>query len=199
MFNRRGGKKNSFIEGIALVMVVLMITTACGNFLLRSNDEEVVSGVELVRQRKAKISETVSIGEVATIRDLKVSVTDVRLTDGRNQRIQAPPPAVGQIYLLARVVMENAGQEKVFIASRMQISLVNSDGETQEWAFFPTLKGSIDGRIDPGRERMGELAWVVDDDADGLMMLFGGTAFVLGDVSGYRSGSPENQLTSLRQ
>ena len=95
--------------------------------------------------------------------------------------------------------MENIGGKEVLISSRMQISLLDSDGEIQDWAFFPTLRGSIDGRIDPGRERKGELAWVVDDDADGLMMVFGGTAFVLGDVSGNRSGSPETQLVSMRQ
>ena len=173
-------------------MVVLLVTTACGNFLLRSGDEEIISGVELIRQRRADINFKVSIGEVAKIRDLKVSVTDVRLTDGRNERIPAPPPSVGQIYLVANVVMEN-------VASRMQINLLDSDGEIQDWAFFPTLKGSIDGRIDPGRERMGELAWVVDDDANGLMMVYGGTAFVLGDVSGNRPGSPELQLTSMRR
>ena len=180
-------------------MVVLLVTTACGNFLLRSGDEEIISGVELIRQRRADINFKVSIGEVAKIRDLKVSVTDVRLTDGRNERIPAPPPSVGQIYLVANVVMENVGQAKVSVASRMQINLLDSDGEIQDWAFFPTLKGSIDGRIDPGRERMGELAWVVDDDADGLMMVYGGTAFVLGDVSGNRPGSPEFQLTSMRR
>ena len=171
-------------------MVVLLITTACGNFLINSSDEEAISGVELMRQRKAEINNTVSIGEIAKVRDLKVSVSDVRLTDGRNERIPAPHPSVGQTYLLAGVVMENVGQENVFVASRMQISLVNSDGETQDWAFFPTLKGTIDGRIDPGRERMGELAGVVDDDADGPMMVYGGAACVLGDVSGNRPGSP---------
>ncbi|MCH8062566.1 MAG: DUF4352 domain-containing protein [Chloroflexi bacterium] len=180
-------------------MAVLLITTACGSFLFRSGDEEIVSGVDLIRQLRADINNEVSIGEVAEIRDLKVSVTAVRLTDGRNERISAPPPSVGQIYLLAEVLMENVGSKQALISSRMQISLVDSDGETQDWAFFPTLKGSIDGRIDPGRERMGELAWVVDDDADGLMMVFGGTAFVLGDVSGNRSGSPETQLVSMRQ
>ncbi len=180
-------------------MVVLVMTTACGSFLARSGDDDTVSGVDLIRQRKTIINNEVSIGEVAEIRDLKVSVVSVRVTDGRNERVAAPVPSAGQIYLLAEVLMENVGQKRAFISSRMQIGLLDSDGETQEWAFFPTLKGSIDGRIDPGRERKGELAWVVDDDADGLMMVFGGTAFVLGDVSGDRPGSPENQLTSMRR
>ena len=197
MINRQSRHKGSYFAGIGLGMVVLVITTACGNFLVRSGDDDVVSGVELIRQRKTIISNEVSIGEVAEIRDLKVSVLSVRETDGRNERIAAPVPSTGQIYLLANVLIKNVGGKDVLISSRMQINLLDSDGEIQDWAFFPTSMGSIDGRIDPDRERMGELAWVVDDDADGLMMVFGGTAFVLGDVSGYRPGSPEKQLTSM--
>ena len=179
-------------------MVVLLTTTACGSFLLRYDDDDIISGVDHIRQWKTTITNEVSMGEVAEIRDLKVSVIAVRVTDGRNERIPAPAPSAGKIYLLAEVLMENVGGKRAFISSRMQISLLDSDGKTQEWAFFPTTKGSVDGRIDPGRERKGELAWVVDDDADGLMMVFGGTAFVLGDVSGDRPGSPEIQLTSMR-
>lgn len=189
---------NGYFAGIAIGMVFLLTTSACGSLMAGSGDKDVVSGVDLIKQRKIKISNEVSIGEVAEIRKLKVSVTSVRTTDGRSERIAAPVPDRGKIYLVAEVLMENVGPEKAFISSRMQISLIDSAGETQEWAFFPTLRGSIDGRIDPGRERKGELAWVVDDDADGLMVVIGGTAFVIGDVSGYRSGSPDNPLTSLR-
>ena len=179
-------------------MVVLLATTACGNFLVRSSDD-VFNGVDSVREWRPDVDNTVSIGEIANIGDLTFSVGAVRATDGRNERIPAPAPPVGQIYLLADVLMENLGLERVYVASRMQISLLDSEGETQEWALLPGSTGSIDGRIDPGREKKGELAWVVDDDANGLMMMFGGTAFILGDVSGYRSGSPDNQLTSMKQ
>ena len=199
MFNRHSKHKRSFLTGIVLGMVFLLISTACGSFLVRSGDDDAVSGVELIRKRQADISNEVSIGQVVEIHDLNVSVTAVRATDGRNERIAAPSPPVGQIYLLADVSVENVGREEVYVSSRMQISLLNSAGETQEWALLPASTGSIDGRIDPGRERMGELAWVVDDDADGLMMVYGGTAFVLGNVSGNRPGSPEIQLTSMRQ
>ena len=199
MFDQKGKQENRFVAGITFGMAVLLATTACAGFLVRSDNEDAVSGVELIRQRKADINSEVSIGEVAEIQGLKVSVSSVRATDGKSGRIAAAALPAGQTYILADVSMENVGSEEAYVSSRMQISLLNSAGETQEWAFFPALTGSIDGRIDPGRDRKGELAWVVDDDADGLMMTFGGTAFVLGDVSGYRSGSPDNQLTSERQ
>ena len=198
MLNKQSRHKGIYIAAIVMGTVFMLITTACGSFLVRSDGDDIVSGVQLIKDREADVTNEVLIGEVAEVHEFDVTVRAVRVTDGRNERVSAPVPPVGQLYLVADVLMENAGQEKTYVSSRMQFSLLDSDGEIQEWAFYPS-KGSIDGRIDPGREKMGELAWVVDDDANGLKMVFGGTAFVLGDVSGYRSGSPDNQLTSMRQ
>ena len=119
MFNRQRSHKSSYFAGIALGMVFLLITTACGNVLVGSNnDDDIVSGVELIRKRRADINNEVSIGEISKIRELNVFVRAVRVTDGRNERIAAPITPAGQIYLLADVVMENVGQKKAFIWAR---------------------------------------------------------------------------------
>ena len=164
------------------------ISTGCGNFVA-GGDIDV--GVQAFREYVPNVSQEVQIGEAAKVDQLLVTVTGVTATDGRNNDRRPRPAPPGYLYLLVGVLLQNQGDSREDVATRMNFGLFDSLGKSQEWAYYPAAAGSIEGRIDPGQERMGELTWKVAENAKGLMMVFGDVAFSLGEASGYWPGSPE--------
>jgi hypothetical protein len=171
----------------ALLSVLIVITaTGCGNFK---------SQTKIVRAADSA-SEAVELGDTGRVDNFAVTVIGVRATNARDGvvkdvPIRVPDPAEGYVYILINVSVENVGDEFEVISSRQQINLFDGDHKTQKWSLVPISKGAIDGRIDPGRERHGELVWEVREDASDLKLVFGETVFAIGDASGFRPGSSE--------
>jgi hypothetical protein len=144
--------------GIAGLFFTIGLAVACGN-PIQGLQEERPNGVGAIRSYTPEVNTEVSIGETARAGSLAMSVTGVRATDGRDSDLRVPAPPQGHVYLLVSVTLENLGDELEYMSSRMRISLLDSEGRTQEWALFPAAAGSIDGRIGPGQQRVGELTW----------------------------------------
>lgn len=166
---------------------LLAVTFGCGNFVAGG---DINVGVQAFRDYMPEVTQEVEIGKWVEVDNLAVSVVGVRVTDGRDDKLRPRAVQEGEVYLLVNVLLANQGDKREDISSRMSFSLFDSMGQTQEWAYYPAAAGSIDGRIDPGRERMGELTWKVAENAEGLMLVFGDVAFSLGEASGYSPGSP---------
>ena len=170
-----------------LLVAPIVFAVGCGNFVAGG---DIDIGVQAFRDYMPEFSRVVPMGTSAKVDDLAVTVTGVRATDGRHDKVRYRLAPEGYLYLLVNVQLENQGDESEDVSTRMNFSLFDSLGQPQEWAYYPAAAGSIDGRIDPGRERMGELTWKVAENADGLMLMFGDVAFFIGEASGYRPGSP---------
>ena len=164
------------------------LSTGCGNFVARG---DIDVGVQAFRDYMPDVSQEIPIGEATMFDDLAVTVVGVRATDGRDNGGRHHPIPAGHLYLLVNVLMENQGDRQEDVSTRMNFGLFDSMGKSQEWAFYPGATGSIDGRIDPGQERTGELAWKVAENAKGLKLVYGHVAFSIGEASGYRPGSPD--------
>ena len=164
-----------------------VFATGCGNFVAGG---DIDIGVQAFRDYMPEFSQVVAMGESVKVDNLAITVTGVRATDGRDNKVRLQVAPEGYLYILVNVQLENQGDQTEEISTRMNFGLFNSSGQPQEWAFYPAAAGSIDGRIDPGRQRMGELTWKVAENADGLMLMFGDVAFFIGEASGYRSGPP---------
>ena len=171
-----------------LLMGAVALLTGCGNFVA-GGDIDV--GVQAFRDYMPDVSQEVPIGTAVEVNNLAVTVTGVRATDGRDTKNMARPAPAGYVYLLVDVQVENQSEVRKDVSTRMNFGLFDSLGKSQEWAFYPAAAGSIDGRIDPGQERMGELTWKVAENAEGLLLVFGDVAFSVGEASGHRSGSPD--------
>lgn len=184
-------------DRIAVVIIVLLLFSAIACIgrgtsqrSLLAHDGEIVDG--------DKDRTRIQIGETAEIGNLEVTISKVEATDGRDEvtkdfefRFPATKDEDG-LFLLVNVTLENVSDEKVDISSRQEFNLFNNKRTTQKWALLPVSMGSIDGRIDPGRERQGVLVWDVHEDATGLTMVYGDTVFTIGDASNYRPGSSDN-------
>lgn len=186
---------------IAGLLFTIGLTAACGNPIqdFRELQEERPNGVQAIRSYAPEINTEVSIGETARTGSLAMSVTSARATDGRDSNLRVPAPPRGYVYLLVNVTLDNLGDEAEHMSSRMRISLLDSESRTQEWALFPAAAGSIDGRIGPGQQRVGELTWRVPENAEGLKMVFGDAAFSIGNASGYWPEPPSNRLSISKQ
>jgi len=45
-------------------------------------------------------------------------------------------------------------------------------GQLQEWVYYPAAAGSIDGRINPSAEMLGELTCMVAENTEGLVLIY---------------------------
>lgn len=161
-----------------------LMAIGCGNFVA-GGDIDV--GVQAFRDYMPSVSQEVPIGKTVKVDNFAVTVTGVRSTDGRDNQLLLQVAPEGQRYVLVNVVLENQGDALEYVATRMTFGLFDSMGHQQEWASYIGAVGSIDGRIEPGGERAGELTWAVPENAEGLMLVFGDVAFPVGDASGYQS------------
>ena len=59
----------------------------------------------------------------------------------------------------------------------MSFGLFDSFGQLQAWVYYSAAAHSIDGRIDPGAGMMGELTWMVAENAEVLVLIYGDVAF----------------------
>lgn len=181
-----------YVRRVAILLPLSMV-------FLASACLEAISQAEIARQasdERTLSADTkldiriVPIGESVIVGDLSLTVTDVLATDGRDisSRARVRYPSEGNLYLLVDILLENVGEEPVLLSSRQQFNLFDSRHESQKWALVPIPASSIDGEIDPGRDRQGKLVWEVSEDATGLKVVFGETVFTLGDVSSHRPG-----------
>ena len=168
-------------------IVVLGLMTAVGSAigcgsLLGSAESGDTSSDDAARTQRFEGFENFSIGETAIVGELAITVNGIRATDGRDDKFSWPLANNYQVYYLVDVTIDNLGDTSEVIAPRMQMSLFDAKGETQEWAVFVATNGSIDGKVTPDVNRNGELAWEVPKDAKGMRMTFKQVAFTLGDV-----------------
>lgn len=173
-----------------LLIGVVIFSIGCGNFVAGG---DINVGVQAFRDYMPKVSQVVPLGEAASVKNLAVTVTRVRASDGRGDGPIPQPPPDGYQYLLVGVELENQGDKQELISSRMSFSLFDSLGHPQEWVYYAAAEGPVDGQIDPGLKRRGELSWKVKvaEDAEDFMLVFGDVAFSLSEATGYQPGGPE--------
>jgi hypothetical protein len=178
------------IIGLAAAVSSMSFAAACGSIITPPETAGKSAGHAAVEVFKA--------GERAVAGNLAMTVKEAHISDGRDTELSVPPPEDGNIYLLVDVSLENLGPETEFVASRMQVVLYDSTGRTQQWALFPASKGSIDGGLEPGQSRDGQLAWEISEDARDLKLVFGHVTFAIGDASDYWQRTPGGKFTSRK-
>jgi hypothetical protein len=180
---------------VPFLAVISVLALACSDFVSQSELVRLAQNTESADADSGKSVPVVPIGKAASIKELSVMVKSVLAADGDEieSAVRVPQPGNGKLYLLVEIFIVNQGAESAYISSRQEFNLFDSSNKTQPWALLPVEVGSIDGRIDPGRERQGRLVWEVSEDATGLKMVFGGTVFTIGEAASHRPGSTTPQ------
>ena len=181
------------VQTIAMTIVMLTTILSLGCMDVTTQRDLVRDGPGAATSSAAK---TFSVGEKASLGNLDMTVNGVRVSDGKDTSIWVPFPKQGSIYLFINVTLENVGDESENVSSRMQANLIDSSGRTQEWGLFPAARGSVDGILEPGKERQGELVWEVTEDAAGRKMVFDKTVFAIGDAANYWERNAGGLLSS---
>lgn len=181
MLNLNWPKRYTRAIGVLGLMIAVGSAIGCGS-LLGGAESGDTSSDDAAHSQRFEDFENFSIGETAVVGELAITVNGIRATDGRDDKFSLPLSDHAKVYYLVDVTIDNLGDTSEVIAPRMQMSLFDGKGETQEWTMFAATNGSFDGKVTPDVSRNGELAWEVSKDAKGLRMTFKQVAFTLEDV-----------------
>jgi hypothetical protein len=109
------------------------------------------------------------LGEPALVGDLEVTVHGSREDRGG----EALKPRQGSVWKLVEVSVRNNGEEDYDLEPLYRLVLLDRDGQAQGLTFGgPSPSGSLGGRLEPGEEMRGEIAFEVLEDAKGLHLVF---------------------------
>jgi hypothetical protein len=107
------------------------------------------------------------LGAFANSKDLKISVTGVRRTEGEFLKAKE-----GNEYVIVSLTFENTGKEEAVVSSLLSYSLEDSSGGKYNISITDAIKDSADGTIPAGGTLKGESAFEVPKGATGLVFVY---------------------------
>ena len=100
-----------------------------------------------------------SLGETADLGGLKFTVTNA---EERSQEYWEADE--GHVYYVLEVKIENGREEEFASSSLMCYSVYDEEGREYDSALFSDLNGDLDGTVDAGGQRIGEIAFEVPSE-----------------------------------
>lgn len=110
-------------------------------------------GSETKTDKKKEEKKDYTIGETASVDDIKITVNSTRNDAG----IFAPEE--GTVYFVLDITLENTGDEDFTSSSMMSFKLKDADGREQDLSIGANLNGSMDTDVPAGEKASGEIAF----------------------------------------
>ena len=153
-------KQGGLIKWIIIGAIAIAII---GSIAGGSDDEpKKVGETQTGKQESEEKKDTFSLGEIAELDDVRVTLTDYKESSGSEWN----KPSDGNVFILVQFEIENNSQEEIAISSMMSFEAYADDyaANLSIGALAENSETQLDGTVAPGKKMKGWIGYEIPKD-----------------------------------
>lgn len=153
-----------------VAVVIIFIGTIRENRNNEPNDleETTKTSINSLNNGKHEEIKAFKIGDIVQLKDYKITVNKVRISNGGNY----DKPELGNQFLYIDCTIENTSGKNETVSSVMMFKVEDKEGEVYDQAIAAASNGQLDGDLLAGKKLSGEYVVEVPKGKKGLIFVF---------------------------